>query len=736
MKILKRTFFIISGVSALLLLSLFIWFSSVTKRVKLIDARLSFQKESVEVFDGNGEKIPLALDRRFDFSISTLPRKVKLAFVDTEDKRFYRHHGFDYKRMAKAVLINLKTRSFTQGASTISQQLIKNTHLSQEKTLKRKAQEIKLTRMLEKRYSKEKILEKYLNSIYFGHNCFGITSASQFYFGKSPSELTLAEGSILAGLVSSPNHYSPFKNPEKCRLRQQIVLRAMKDQRHVSDAEIEEAKNTPLPSSPNQSAEDKCYLSQVFSEADELCEKLGISLNDKVKIYTYFSPSQQQKIKEIAKDLDCDRAFAVQENATGGFSAFYSTVQNAKRMTGSIIKPLLVYAPAVEEGIISPCTPILDDRTDFGGYAPQNYNNQYFGYVSAKKSLAKSLNVPAVKIFSATGIEKSKEYAKKMGISLAENHLALALGGMKESFSLTDLSSAYATFPRGGDFLRGGFIKRMVLNGKTVYSRPTKGTRVFSEGTAFLMNDMLQETTKTGTAKKLSSLPFSVGAKTGTNGKGDKNYDAYTIAYTTQNTFSVWLGNRDNSPISYTGGGKCAELMQEFLKDFYSAPPPDFPLPREVKKVRLDKIEYDDAHGISLADPLSPDRFVLEEYFLEKYLPKRLSTRFSNPFIFKPNYTFLKGEFTLDLASLPSYYSYLVQRVDSLGGKTVIYEGKWKEKIVDAPPKNATFIYTITPIFQEKKGEPFPLPAVRNQEGESFSPNEIPDIIYDDWWNK
>ena len=265
MKTLKKLLLLSLCLLALLTTAFFGWYFFQTKGVILRPEKLVLSTDRIEILDNTDKRIESAENALFhDVTVQELPEKVKFAFIDTEDKRFYSHHGFDYLRIGKAVFENLKSRSFKQGASTISQQLIKNTHLSHEKTLKRKLQEYKLTRILEKKYSKDEILCKYLSSIYFGHNCFGLRSAAAFYFNKTPSELTLSDGAILAGLVRSPNRYSPFKNPENCQRRKKVVLSLMYKQKHITKAEKVEAEKEPLPIAQNASEVEKSYFTRVF----------------------------------------------------------------------------------------------------------------------------------------------------------------------------------------------------------------------------------------------------------------------------------------------------------------------------------------------------------------------------------------------------------------------------------------------------------------------------------------
>ena len=252
MKILRRILCISLLVLAAFCLSAVGFYFAVTKDARLYPEKLALSEQKIVLYDSQGEPVKgvAANLLKQTVAMEEIPQKTRYAFVDTEDKRFYSHNGFDVKRIARAAVNNLKSRSFKEGASTISQQLVKNTHLSQEKTLKRKLREWKLTRTLERRYSKDEILEKYLNVIYFGHNCFGLRSAAEFYFGKTPDELDLADSAILAGLVRSPNNYSPFKNPEGCLKRKATVLNLMQKNGHITEEEKLAALEKPLPTAP------------------------------------------------------------------------------------------------------------------------------------------------------------------------------------------------------------------------------------------------------------------------------------------------------------------------------------------------------------------------------------------------------------------------------------------------------------------------------------------------------
>ncbi len=716
----------ILGAVSTAVLALFIYYFSVTAGVRLDPKKLNDSVQNVSVYDCHGQGIDLPQLKKCA-CLSRLPSYVPNAFVAIEDKRFYSHSGFDYKRIGKAVLRNISTFSFREGASTISQQLIKNTHLSGEKTLKRKLKEMKLTRALEKKYSKEEILSLYLNSIYFGHSAFGIEEAASFYFQKSAEELTPAESATLAALVQSPNRYSPFRDGEKCLKRRNFVLSLMRDQGYISESEYDEAVKEPLPLAPNgESASGKSYLALVFEEFTNLfpAEKPDDST---LKIYTYYEPELQRSIESY--EAETDYSACILDNLSHGVKAYYSSAGRVKRLPASLMKPLLVYAPALEMNAISPATPVLDERTDFGGYSPKNYNDEYKGYVSARYALSHSVNVPAVKLLNVIGVDKAAEYMKRMGLPVSDEDksLALALGGMKEGYTLPDIAFAYSVFPAMGKYSPSRAIRKIEsASGKTLYEWKPTFTRVFSEDTAAIMNDMLQTTVQEGTAKKLRSLDFQIAAKTGTGANSSGNTDAYTVSYTSENTVAVWMGMRDNSPIKTTGGNLPAALALTLNRKLYENHSPlDFPSCGGVIKVAFDKEEYEKNHRILSADPSAPPITTLSELFRASALPQEASTRFSSPAIQKPVISVKNGSVIIELCQT-EYYDYIVKRKNN--GKTVIiYEGNYRSKIVDnSVVAGEAYEYSVTPAYKGRTGESVILPSVRIEKN-----SEVPDH----WWD-
>ena len=744
MKRIKKLFSAFLFLCAALLLLAIGFYYSVTREVELSAEKLLLPENNVVLYDNLGERLTTQLlgGKREKTSYDCIPKNTALAFVDTEDKRFFTHRGFDARRIVKAVYKNVKTRSFEQGASTISQQLIKNTHLSQEKTLSRKLQEWKLTKTLEKRYSKEEILEKYLSVIYFGHNCFGLRSAANFYFGKSPEELDLADSAILAGLVKSPNNYSPFKNPQNCLRRKESVLNAMIKNGDITENEKNAAMRKPLPLSPKKSETSSHYAHFVFDELSALAEIHGFTLGGKIEISTYLEPKLQNYLEDLAKNhRETDKTFTILDANTRGFKACVSSVGAIKRSPASLIKPLLVYAPALEKNLLSPATPILDEKINYAGYAPNNFDGKFHGYVSARECVAKSFNIPAVKVLDSLGAKVGAEYLEKLGLKIEQEDvsLALALGGMKEGFYFNDVVSAYSVFPNEGAYRKAGFIKEIRIDGEQVYRHEAENEQVFSKESAYLMTDMLKTTALSGTAKKLRSLPFEIAAKTGTAGTSQGNTDAYALSYTKNDVVGVWLGNANNTPIEYTGGGLPCNLLLEinqYLHQAYkenklSIPP--FPKPKDVAFVTLDKISYYDRHILSVADEKTPSEYRFIELFKKSEIPTKTSDLFTNPSIIPPNLQYTNGKVVISFhENCPKFYQYKIDKYDYVTHTTIYFGDALSEFIDENIEPNKRYLYTVTPVYDKTHGRVIELPAVNTNENEPEI--ERGEILDKKWW--
>ena len=723
----------------IIIATLFAVYSAITKDAVLDSSKLIGSGQHVTILDDGGNELTSAsLEiQKKSVSINKLNPDTINAFIASEDRKFYKHSGLNYKRMVKALFKNISSRSFKEGASTISQQLIKNTHLSSDKTIKRKLKEIKLTKKLEKKYSKDEILEMYLNTIYFGHNCYGLQNAAEFYFNKKAENLDLCESATIVGLLASPNNYSPFKNPEKSLKRRNIVLKSMYDCGYIDENTFIDAVSAPI-NTEQQTTQNKygSYISAVFDELEEI-DFDHYMLTDGCIIKTYLDSNAQNFIEGL--EYPCDNAVIITDNLSGGVKAYKTTINGAKRQPGSTAKPIFVYGPAIEEKYLSPFTKILDEKVDFNGYSPENYDKKYHGFVTVTDSIKNSYNIPAVKTLNALTVNTSEKYMTAMGISLDddEKNLSLALGGMKYGLTIKELADKYSVFPRGGKFVPSRFIKEIVSkDGKTLYKSDFASSRVFSEGTCSLMNEILIETSKSGTAKKLKEFNFDVATKTGTCGNIDGNTDAYAVSYTSENCFAVWLGDKDNKRSEITGGNDCCKLMKSILQTVYSKQSPS---PLDVKTgtttISVDREEYEENNKIVIADPVCPKLNLMPVKVLSGNEPKQISNRFTSPNIHTPTISVVNNQVNINLCHA-KYYLFTVKRCKN-DLKTTIYDGIWKETITDAPSEGQ-YTYTVTPYFKSGDnifvGKEITLPSVYIGKSNSIQ-NEVPDIVHKNWYN-
>lgn len=607
---------------------------------------VSDKKLSIDVYNSQG--LELKENNTFNgtcVDYEYLPEYTKQAFLSIEDKQFYEHHGINLARMTKAFFNNLSSFSLKEGASTITQQLIKNTHLSNAKTFSRKLNEIKLAISLEKKMPKEEILENYLNIIYFGNNCYGIEDASQYYFSKPATTLDVAESATLAGIIKSPNRYSLTKHPELAVQRRNLVLSEMKRDGYLNNTDFSTERNKSLVVNLSSIRKNRLnsYSQSAIDEAVSILKmpEKQIALGE-YKIYTFQDLDKQLKLDEIVNENEIDSDYAVIDidAKTGGVLSYIGAsdykILEHKRQIGSIIKPILVYAPALNENILTPASQILDEPLTIEKYTPQNVSGTYAGYVSTRYALSKSLNIPAVKTASYVGLKKIENYATKMNLELdkADHSYSLALGGLTYGFNLKNLTGAYSVFTNNGNYIEPKFINYITdKDGNIVYKSAEIKTNVFRDDTAFLITDMLKTCAQSGTARKLADLPFQVAAKTGTVGTKNGNTDAYNMSFTTEDIVGVWFGNMDNKFISTVGGNQPTALAKNYYKKIYSEhKPKGFSIPSSVETVEIDTSELENNHTLVSANDYTPEKYKQKELFSRFNLPKENIS----PMILKP----------------------------------------------------------------------------------------------------
>lgn len=628
------------------LLSLFVAFVSLTKSTKLsVDALTeNYSHGQFVITSASGEKMDTSsLFITTPIQIENVPKHVQNSFIAIEDKRFFSHHGIDFKRMASATIKNLKNRKFSEGASTISQQLIKNTHLSREKTLERKAKEIKLSLQLEKKFSKNEILEMYLNNIYFGNGCYGIEKAARFYFSKDVENLTLNEGALLAGIINAPSYYDPITHEDRALNRRNVVLSCMAKNGFISSEDYQKNAKLPLNIVKNSSKSLNDGIKSILSEAAKVLNVNENQLkNMKVNIKTTLDERLENEVMNaVSGDLVPTLSgggkpavgVIIVDNKSKSIVAMAGNTRynllSLKRQPGSTIKPIIAYSPALERGLIYPDSIIVDEEIYIDGYSPSNYNDKYLGNVSAREALAKSLNIPAVKLLSKVGVTQGKEFAKKLGISFNEKdqNLALALGGMTDGVTIQEIADAYSTFASEGTFARSKLIESITSEDNTIlYSRTNNPSKVIREDTAYLITNMLCDTVKNGTARRLSSLNIPVAAKTGTVGAGESglNSDAYSVCYTTDYTIVSWIGAVDRNKLDkgINGASYPTLINKQLLGNIYSSSSPaDFQMPESVELRAIDTRKLA-KNKIELASPNTPIEFKRPSLFSTYHLPK------------------------------------------------------------------------------------------------------------------
>lgn len=628
-------FILILGVSIFVAVTI----AKIPDKTSLDLSSISVYNSQYQIFGAGGEHISSnASSGRQTVDLATLPDYVPSAFVSIEDKTFFEHNGINLGRIIKAGVKNMFCGYAKEGASTITQQLVKNIFLSNEKTLSRKIQEAYLALQLERQYSKEEILQTYLNAIYFGNGAFGIQSAAQNYFGCDAQDLTLDQAAVLAGLIKSPKTYSPILNPEKCRDRRDLVLKNMLDDAKISLQSYESALAQNICVDQAFSRQNDA-IECVLREAETILDRSERDISSSgYKIYTSLN-TELQSVLDSEKSTDKENASLIIDNKTGGIIATFGDI-NLPRQPASTIKPFLCYAPHLERGTLSPATPILDAPVTFGDYTPRNANDSYLGFVDMRTALSQSTNIPAIKALSCGDMEYSTTLARQCGFCLTDHdkNLAVALGATSKGTPIRDVASAYSMLGNLGIKNNVGLIQKIVdSQGDTIYLAPHTQQRILSAETAYLLTDMLKTCVKMGTAKKLNILGLdNLAAKTGTAGTSSHqtNSDAWCVSFTPQFTVLTWFGNTTGDPdLNLTkseNGGTIAARQSlriwQHLAKFFTLEG-DFSRPDNVRTVTLDSRSLD-VQKLEIASENTPQRYTKTEIFNSKFAPTEVSQNF------------------------------------------------------------------------------------------------------------
>lgn len=612
------------------------------------------------IYDGQSDVVTRlhGVQDRTWVSISELQPSTVYAFISAEDARFFEHEGVDVIRIAGAIVADIKAGSYVQGASTISQQLIKLSHLTSEKTISRKAEEAALAYEMERQYSKEDILEMYLNYVYFGGGYYGIEAAAEGYFGVHASDLTLDQSAMLAGILKSPSGYAPHINYAASINRRNNILRLMRDYGYITDDEKKQASaRRPTILHDKREEYSGYYTDAVTKSAAAL---MGITVDELIRggysIYSAMDSDIQHYCEEMFKNgelfpaEDSEAAIVVLEPSTGMVVAMvggrsytggisFNRATDIRRQPGSVIKPVIAYAPAFEYLNYTAADMILDEETTFADYTPSNYGNKYYGWVTVREAVTKSLNVPAVKTLSAVGVYRAKDFAKRCGIEFddKDDSLALALGGFTYGVSPLQIAGAYSCFASGGIYNTPTLIKKITdRNGLTVYEYRQDSRRVMSEANAYILTSMLKSVVTEGTGHRLNTLDIPIAGKTGTVGLANGNRDAWMAGYTPEYTAVVWQGYDSDRlgllPSSATGGTYPALMLYELFNHIYpDGRSGDFEKPESVKQYSIDAKTLKKQHKVVLANAMTPQSSRVTEYFTEKTAPEDVSGYWAVP---------------------------------------------------------------------------------------------------------
>lgn len=524
-------------------------------------------------------------------ALKDLPPYLPKAFIAIEDRRFYSHWGVDPIGIARAAVTNVLHRGVSQGGSTLTQQLAKNLFLTQERTLQRKLQEVELAIWLERKHSKNEILELYLNRVYFGSGAYGVEAAAQKYFGKSAKNVTIAEAAMLAGLVKSPSRLAPNRNPEGAEKRAQTVLAAMADAKFITEAQAQASTGHASYVVKAIGAGTVNYVADWVGEVlDDLVGQIDQSIVVETSIDSKLqSVAEAAVIDELAAKsvkFNVSQGALVAMTPDGSVRAMvggrnyadsqYNRAVTAKRQPGSAFKPF-VYLTAIESGL-TPETIRQDAPLDVKGWKPENYTHEYFGSVTLTQGLSMSLNTVAVRLGLEVGPKNVVRTAHRLGISSKlDPNASIALG--TSEVSPLELVGAYAPFANGGNAVSPHVVNRIrtVDGNKTLYMRKNEPpNQVIDARGVAMMNTMMQETLLSGTARKAELPGWMAAGKTGTS---QDFRDAWFIGYTAKLVTGVWLGNDDNTPTrKATGGGLPVEIWTRFMKSAHQGATPE-PIP-------------------------------------------------------------------------------------------------------------------------------------------------------------
>lgn len=591
------------------------------------------------------------LENRRPVRLDQVPQHLKDAVIATEDTRYWRHPGVDPMGIFRALIRNIRSGDVEEGGSTLTQQLVKNYYLTSERTMRRKIVEAFMALALDAKYSKEEILEAYLNDIYLGRNrsisIIGVGEASRFYFGQPVSEISIAEAALLAGLIRSPNNYSPFENPELALTRRNTVLDLMLRHEKIDKAAYEKAKNEPLPEKPFRTRRGTSsipyYVDRVLQE---MRDDYGIEdvKGQGLQIYTAIDLDAQDAATSALtttlanlekgnrrfrrRDEPLQAALIHVDVPTGEIRALvggrnyeqsqFNRAISSKRLVGSLFKPfiyLTAFEPSLSGQNITPATLVSDTRFILkrrfaADWSPGNYNNRYYGTVTVRQALEQSLNAASVRVGLASGIDSILKTARTLGVSTElDNNPAILLGAV--GIPPIEMAESYSTIARMGGRMPLRSIRFVTNDRGTVLAanEEVQAVQVFPARDVYLVNHVMEGVVNRGTAASLRRLGFrkTAAGKTGTT--NDKR-DSWFIGYTPKTLAVTWIGFDDNKPTGLSGSDAAVPMWARYMNSVTRGEPDsEFPVPPGISFTEVDVTSG------GLATELCPPQVLLNESF-------------------------------------------------------------------------------------------------------------------------
>ncbi len=646
----SKIFTVLISVIAFMLFSLAVYVSIIIARAPSIDISKLNGSNTSAIYDSNGTLITeIGLKKQEQVEFDELPDSLVYAVTSIEDARFFEHNGIDHKRLVSATINNISSLSYDEGASTINQQLIKNTLLTTEKKMDRKITEIYLSIKLDDMYTKEQIMEMYLNNILFGGRIYGIKRAASYYFGKDVSELDLNESATLAGMIQLPNYYNPISNKSETIKRRNIVLNQMYNNGYITEDILDKVSQDDIVTISSSSSGTSQYNSSFIDYVIYECiNEYGIDpYSGDTKIYTSLVPEVQYEINKIYDEQNytfyndtIEAATVVINNSNGEIEGMsnnrfgdygLSYATDIRYQPASTIKPILDFAPAFEYLGYSTATLISDEETTYYDGTPiKNWDNKYLGNITLREALSDSRNIPSLKLYNNVGHSTAKLFAEKLGLDYDEEPLeAHSIGGFAEGFTVLEMTSAYSAFANNGIYTEAHAITQIIVDDIDITTNH-KSSVVMSQSTAYMINDILKDVLDSYPNNKYDVDGLNLSGKTGQSNYDAttlKNYsipagsvkDSWFIGYNTEKTIGTWTGNNSYEYYLNNTSKETPKEIFNILAENLNLSSSDFQVPDNVVRMEVE-INTD---GIYLPSNMTPSYLRKSELFLIGTQPTR-----------------------------------------------------------------------------------------------------------------